>query len=443
MQRNIEKELLKWKKEKNRKALLVRGARQVGKTYSIRKLGEKFKYFLEVNFEENPKVETFFEKSLNPQEICEKLAAYFNVKIMPGQTLLFFDEIQACQGALKSLRFFYEKMPELHVAAAGSLLEFTISEIPSFGVGRIKSFFMYPMTFNEFLTASGNSGLQNIILSSSSKKPVDTLIHEKILEYFKIFQIIGGMPEVVEAYLLDKDLRACQIVLDNLITSLIDDFAKYKNKYPAVRLQEVFKSIVFQTGSKFKYVNISQGNALVYKDALELLLKAGLAYKVFHTSAQGLPLGAQINRKKFKTLIFDTGIYQRILGLDLSQYIISDYKNIINKGNLSELFVGLELIAAQSHYIHPEIYYWHREAKSSNAEIDYIISNKGQILPIEVKAGTKGQMQSMHLFLNERNLEKGIRISQENFDDYGKIITIPIYAVNRIFKEPNIISENS
>lgn len=434
MKRLIDTELRRWKSSERRKVLLVRGARQVGKTYSIRKLGETFKYFIEANFEETPHLFTFFKESLNPHEINEKLAFYFNIPIKPGETLLFFDEIQACPEALRALRFYYERLPELHVAAAGSLLEFALSEIPSFGVGRIESLYMYTMTFEEFLNASGNDLINKAIASASFDKPIDPVIHEKILDRLKIFMVIGGMPKVVETYIDEKDLHACQVELDNILNSLYDDFAKYKKNVPVLRLQEVFKSIVLQTGSKFKYSNIEGGDTSIYayKDALALLINAGLAYKVCHTSARGLPLGGQVNQKKFKILIFDTGIFQRVLGLDLSEHIISDFQTLINRGNLCELFVGLELIAAHPSRIRPELYYWHREARSSNAEVDYVISSKGRIVPIEVKAGTRGQMQSLHLFLEERKLDHGLRISGENFALYHKIKTLPLYAVSRI-----------
>ena len=432
MERTIDNELTRWKDSKNRKVLLLRGARQVGKTYCIRKLGKSFKNFLEVNFEETPEIKTIFKKSLNPEYLCEKLAVYFKTSIKPGETLLFLDEIQACPEVLKSLRFFFEKMPELHVAAAGSLLEFALEQIPSFGVGRINSLFMYPMTFSEYLTASGDERLERFILNSSSSNPVEPVIHEKILEKLKIFQLIGGMPEVVRTYLEEKDFMLCQEVIDNILTTIKDDFAKYKEKFPVIRLEEVFDSIIYQLGNKFKYSNISPGNPQVYKDALDLLVKAGLAYKIYHTAARGIPLGAQVNDKKFKVLILDTGIYQRVLGLDLSSYVISDFRSLINRGNLVELFVGLELIAHGSPRIHPQIHYWHREAKSSNAEVDYVIARKGKVVPIEVKAGSQGQMQSMHIFLSERNLDEGLRISSENFTTYDKIKTIPVYAVKNI-----------
>jgi predicted AAA+ superfamily ATPase len=436
MQRNIDKELLEWKKDPERKVLLVRGARQVGKTYAIRKLGKTFKYFLEINFEETPGAKIFFERTRNPHELCEKISIFFDINIIPGETLLFLDEIQACPDALKALRFFYEKMPQLHTAAAGSLLEFAFEEIPSFGVGRITSIFMYPMTFSEYLIASGSEKLEKLIRQSSPRNPVDPVIHEKILDKLKIFQVIGGMPEAVASYLKYKDVRRCQKILDDLITTIIDDFGKYKERVSPLKLQEVFDSTVHQVGSKFKYSRVSPegGSTSGYKEALELIIKAGIVRQIFHTAARGLPLGAQVNEKRFKILPLDTGIYQRILGLDLSQHIISDFNTLINRGHLSELFVGLELISHQSPHLRPQLYYWHREAKSSNAEIDYVISSRGRIIPIEVKAGTRGQMQSLHLFLSERNLKCGLRISAENFATYDNIETIPLYAVSQVFE---------
>jgi predicted AAA+ superfamily ATPase len=284
------------------------------------------------------------------------------------------------------------------------------------------------------LAATGDQKINDLIAEASPENPLDTIIHEKILAKLKIFQIIGGMPEVVKDYLETKDFNRCQKKLDNLVTSWVDDFAKYKKRSPVLRLQEVFKAIVFQTGSKFKYASIADGRTEAYKDALELLIKAGLAYKVCHTSARGLPLGAQINEKKFKVLIFDSGIYQRILGLNLSEYITSDLQQLINKGYLAELFTGLELIKSASPYSYPELYYWHREERSSNAEVDFVVQGKSGVVPLEVKSGTKGQMQSLHIFLNERTLANGVRISAENFSRYNKILTIPLYAVSRAYE---------
>lgn len=437
MKRSIDKDLIDWKTKENRYVLLLRGARQVGKTYAVRTLAKDFEYFLEVNFEEEKAVHSFFEDSLNPKAINEKLIAYFGVPIVPGKTILFFDEIQACPNALRALRFYHEKMGGLHVVAAGSLLEFALEEIPSFGVGRIMSLFMYPMTFGEFMEATGHQSLYQMIFAANEKKPMDDVLHKHLLDRFKIYQIIGGMPAVVETYRQSEDVRVCQKILDTLLVSLQDDFAKYKKKSPVLRLREIFQSIPFQAGNKFKYSNVeAQGSIVAYKEALELLVRAGLAYKVYHTSARGIPLGTQTDPKKFKILLFDIGLHQRLVGLNLSELIILKPIDMINKGSLAETFVGLEIIAHSAPHTVPQLYYWHREAKAANAEIDYVIQKNDQIIPIEVKAGTKGQMQSLHLFLRERKLPFGIRISHENFACFEQIHILPIYAVEKL-KENN------
>ncbi len=435
MKRIVEKMLLDWKKRRKRKVLMIRGARQIGKTYSIRVLGKNFDSFLEVNFEENKEIHDFFSKSLTPSEIVKKLSLYYGVSIIEGKTLLFFDEIQSCPNAIKSLRFFYEKMPNLHLIAAGSLLEFALSEISSFGVGRIESIFMYPMNFTEYLESIGAKNLVQLIKESATSIPIDDILHNKLIENLKIFQLIGGLPEVIQIYKDTNDIIKCQNLLDNIIVSIIDDFAKYKTKVTSLKIGEVFDSIALQSGGKFKYSNISAESSSTYKIALELLIKAGLAYKIYHTSAQGLPLGAQIKSNKFKVVLFDTGIYQRISKLDLSKFVIDDYDNLVNKGALAEVYVCNELISSGNMFIRPEIFYWHREKRGSNAEIDYIISIKGKIIPIEVKAGTRGSMQSLHLFLEERKniVSRGIRFSGENFAKYDKILVIPAYAVSNLY----------
>jgi predicted AAA+ superfamily ATPase len=438
MEREIEKYLKLWVKQKNRKVLLIRGARQVGKTYSVRKLGQSFKSYLEVNFEEHREIYTFFLSSLTPDKIIEKLSLYFQQPIIPGETLLFFDEIQAAPEAIRSLRFFYEKMPDLHLIAAGSLLEFAISEVPSFGVGRIESLFMYPMTFLEFLKAENSANLVKLIKKSGLFTPIEPAIHNKIIDYLKIYQLIGGLPEVINTYINTRDLMQCQEILDNLVLTFMDDFAKYRKKVPSDKLREVFYSIVSQAGGKFKYSNISNERSSTYKSALELLLMAGLSYKIYHTSARGLPLGSQIKENRFKIVMFDSGIYQRLSKLNLSEYAISDYNSIINKGKLAEIFVCNELIASGNPKLRSELFYWHREKRGSNAEIDYLISSKGNILPIEVKSGVGGKMQSLFLFLKERDLTTGIRVSGENFSQYDKIISIPAYAVSNLLGDINL-----
>ena len=373
--------------------------------------------------------------SVDPLEIIEKLGGFFGKSIIPGKTLLFFDEIQACPNAIRSLRYFHEKLPELHTAAAGSLLEFAISEIPSFGIGRIHSLYMQPMNFEEFLEACGFSELARLINEATPTKPLDEPLHDRAIDKLRTFMITGGMPAVVSIYVQKHDLTACQEALDDLISTFEDDFAKYRKKIPAAKLSDVFKSVALQSGCKFKYSKISDIRyPSGYKKAFDLLVKAGLVHKIHHTHARGVPLGAQASPQKFKAIIFDLGIFQRLLGLDLSEHLVSDHVSLVNKGALAEVHAGLEFLASGAKNLRPEIHYWHREAKSSNAEVDYVLSINGKIIPIEVKAGFQGQMQSLGIFIEERHLKSGIKISFENFSVAGKITNIPLYAAAGIRK---------
>ena len=433
LRRNIDNELLLWSKNTSRKPLLIRGARQVGKSSCIRALSVHFKYYLEINFEEQRQAHKLFEGNLSPDILCENLSVLYNTPIIPGQTLLFFDEIQACIPAISSLRFFYEKLPDLHVVAAGSLLEFALAEIPSFGVGRIRSMFMYPFSFNEFLLANNEDLLQEAKQRASPIKPLAEPLHEKLLNYLKRFLIIGGMPEVVVNYLQGRDIIDCQRVLDDLIISFKADFAKYKQNVPISRISEVFESVVQQAGGKFVYSKAAtQANHKQIKEAIDLLVMAGLAYPVVQSSANEIPLGVESDPRKRKMLLFDTGIFHRLQGLNIAEILLSDEFNMINKGSLAELFVGLEMLKSTSCYEQHNLYYWQREALNSNAEVDYLIQKQQNIIPLEVKSGTKGSMQSIYLFLKEKKGPFGIRLSMENFSTYELIKVFPLYAVSNL-----------
>ncbi len=433
IKRKIDIEFKKWKTESKHKPLLIRGARQVGKTNTIREFGKSFDNFIEINFEETPQLKELFANSLSPSSICENISAIFKTDIVPGKTLIFFDEIQECPQAIASLRFFYEKMPKLHVIAAGSLLEFVLSTIPTFGVGRIRSIFMYPFSFSEFLEGAGEIKLLEKVKQANPSQPINEVLHARLIELLQKFICLGGMPEVVSNYIETNNLHKCQQLLDDLIVSIQTDFAKYKKRIPVSRLSEVFQSVISQTGQKFVYSKAcTQANNNQVKEALQLLVTAGLVFPVTHSSSNGLPLGAEANQQKQKMLLFDTGIFQRIMGLDLREFLLSKKFNAINKGNIAEQFVGLELIKTTSCYQNPSLYYWHRERRNSNAEVDYVIPVNNEIVPIEVKAGTKGAMQSLFLFLKEKKLSKGIRISNENFSLYDSVEVYPLYAVDNI-----------
>jgi predicted AAA+ superfamily ATPase len=435
--RKIDHALQEWSSEERRKPLMLRGARQVGKTTAVRNLGKHFTHFVEINFENksNENAKTFFEQHSDPHIICSKLAALYNKPIAAGKTLLFFDEVQACPDAISALRFFYEEMPELHVIAAGSLLEFALEELPSFGVGRIDSMFMYPFSFSEFLSATGYDMWAKLIEEASPEKPVFDALHEKIVEQLKNFLIIGGMPEVVAEFVRTRDFLGCQKVLNSLLRSFRNDFAKYKKRIPATRINEVFGSVAQQAEGKFVYEHVSQelNNGQV-KNSLELLIMAGLCYQVTHSSSKGIPLGANINPKYRRILPFDTGIYQRILNLNISDILLASDLDTINKGAVAEIFAGCELKKNASCYSDDELYCWVREKKNSNAQVDFVIQQGRKIIPVEVKSGRGGKMQSMWVFLEEKNSEYGIRTSLENFSQYGKIKVYPLYAIGNLAK---------
>lgn len=431
LNRNIDSELAAWRQEKQGKPLLVRGARQVGKSTAVRHLGEQFEYFLEVNFEEQRNVHALFEGDLDPHQLCENLSLLYNTPIQPGRTLVFFDEIQQCLPAISSLRFFYEKYPELHLIAAGSLLEFALTDLPSFGVGRVRSMFIYPFSFDEFLQANGEKMLLEAKKKANPDHPLSGPIHQKLIGLFKRFLVLGGMPEVVAAYVQGESMTKCGQVLDDLIISLRSDFAKYRKNVPFLRISEIFDSVVQQAGGKFVYAKAhSESNHKQIKEAVDLLTMAGWVIPVTHTSANGLPLGAESDNKKRKLNLLDTGIFQRILGLDVVDILIQNTADVINKGAIAEQYAGLEILKAGSCYRQESLYFWHREAKSSNAEVDYVVQRGMNIIPVEIKSGRQGSMQSLHLFLQEKGASYGVRFSLENYSSYDNIKVYPLYAVS-------------
>jgi predicted AAA+ superfamily ATPase len=435
IERNIDKDLIEWENQPSRKSLLVRGARQVGKSSTVRNLGKTFEFFIEVDFISNKSIHKLFEGDINPIRIYEELSLIYNTPVIAGKTLVFLDEIQACIPAITSLRYFYEKVPEIHLIAAGSLIEFALKELASFGVGRIRSIYLYPFSFREFLIAFNERPMVKLIDELIIDKPLSEPVHNKIKQYLIRFITIGGMPEVVASYVNGASLFDCQDILEELTNSLYDDFSKYKSRVPSTRLREVFSSVVMQTGSKFVLSQIeSQANRLQLKESLEMLEQAGIIFSVVHSSSNGIPLGAQANDKFKKYLLFDTGIFQRFLNLDLSELYLNTEISLVNKGVIAELYAGLELIKNQPNNQASKLYYWQREKKGSQAEVDYVIELGANIVPIEVKSGIKGKMQSLRIFMEEKKSKFGIRTSLENFDRMGNINIIPLYAIGSILK---------
>jgi predicted AAA+ superfamily ATPase len=353
--------------------------------------------------------------------------------VTAGETLLFFDEIQACLPALSKLRYFFEKYPEIHLIAAGSLLEFAMGEIASFGVGRIRSIFMYPFSFDEFLNAMGDKMLVEAYRKATPLNPLSEPIHKQLIKRLKLFLVTGGMPEAVAEYVHTGSLLQSQLVLNDLLVTFQNDFSKYRNRVPDSRIREVFESVAHQAEGKFVYekATVGSNNAQV-KQALDLLIMAGFVYPVTHTSANGIPLGAEVNTKYRRMILLDTGLFMQILGLDASVLFLTEDFNTVNKGTLAEIFVGLELLKNASCYKPAQLYCWHREHKKSNAQVDFVIQRDESIIPVEVKSGTRGSMQSLYLFLEEKKTETGIRTSLENFGRFDNIEIYPLYAISNI-----------
>ena len=452
IQRNIDVELLEWKNNPMRKPLLLRGARQVGKSSAVRHFGKEFKYFAEVNFERHKAVKTFFQGDIDIRLIAQKIAKYINVTIEEGETLLFLDEIQECPEAIMALRFFKEDYPGLHVIAAGSLLEFTLQELPTYGVGRIHTLFMYPMTFDEFLKANDENGLIDMKGQADSRHPLDDAFHEKLVEYFRIYLLVGGMPEAVLAWIKTHDFNQCSRVQEDIILTYDDDFSKYKKRVSPDLLRTTMRGICHQPGEKITFKQISAGyRSSQIREAVRLLTLAGLTTPVVATSGNGIPLDAEANEKNMKILFLDSGLLLTVLQLEgnLAQHLIEQImtgnpQELVNKGGLVEMVAGLEILRNKPCVQRQRMFYWEKSGNSI-AEIDYLDIFNLKVTPIEIKSGTQGGMKSLWLFMREKHLTEAIRCSFENFGEFcytdsqadnavRHITIVPLYALENLQK---------
>jgi predicted AAA+ superfamily ATPase len=430
MKRDLMIYLNEWKNAEDRKPLLLKGARQVGKSYLARELGNDFQDFFEINFEFEPGLKSLFEKDLDPVRITRDLSIALDKDIIPGKTLLFLDEIQECPKAITSLRYFYEKMPQLHVIAAGSLLEFVIEEL-GIPVGRVIPLYLYPLSFMEFLTATGNERLRHEIENHNPGEEFPALIHNKLLDLIGEYIAVGGMPEAVQKWIETGNLKTCMKIHQTLIETYRQDFAKYAKKRKREYVEMVFDSIPRLLGKKFVFTAVSPHvRARELRPALELLSKAGIAHIVYHSSSNGLPLGAEVNPLISKVIFLDVALAQSVLGIDYGQWILDPVHSIINRGAITESFVGQELLAYGSPFIKNQLYYWIREQSGGLAEVDYTTAVNGQVIPIEVKSGQTGSLKSIQVFLEKKkNSPYGIQFSQRNYFMDKKIKQYPLYAI--------------
>lgn len=449
--RNIDERLIEWKDSLMRKPLLLRGARQVGKSSAVRHLGLAFKYFAEVNFEKQRSIASFFEGDIDVRIIVGKIASYINVPIEAGKTLLFLDEIQECPEAIMALRFFKEDYPELHVIAAGSLLEFTLEDLPTFGVGRIHSMFMYPMTFDEFLVANNQEGLIAMRRHADCRHPLDLAFHNKLIEMFRIYLMVGGMPESVLAWKKTADFNHCRQIQEDIILTYEDDFNKYKKRANPDLLRVVMRGICHQIGQKLTYKQVSADyRSVQIREALRLLTLAGIVSPVVAVSGNGVPLDAEADENRIKYLFLDTGLLLSILHLDgdssqqLIQLIMTGLpQELVNKGGIAEMVAGLEMMRYKSNNQRQKMYYWEKTGNSI-AEIDYVDVFNLKVVPIEIKSGTQGGMKSLWMFMREKHLFEAVRCSLENFGEFEYVDNVasgevrhvrvcPLYALSQVF----------
>lgn len=429
MKRLIDQELKKWKTSSGRKSLLLRGARQVGKTFSVRRLGETYADFYEINLEKRPELHSIFERNLDPVRILRDLSVDRGAPIQPGETLLFFDEIQACPKAILSLRYFYEEMHELHIIGAGSLLEFAIEQI-GLPVGRVQTLTVYPMSFAEFLAAKG----QTLLLEAICEQMIlSQVVQDNAIRFLSEYFVIGGLPEIVANWVSTEQPLEVKDKLSITVNTYRQDFEKYAKKSQLKYLNLLLQHIPLQIGKKFKFQGIGEYRKRELAPCLELMEKAHIIHMVYHTSGQGIPLGAQADLERYKVIFFDVAVTQQLLGLDLKGWFLKPGEEFVNQGALVESFIGQEMMAYSSPNMRNTLFYWQREARGSEAEIDYLSMINGEIVPIEVKAGKGSTLKSLHSFLSSHPKSPyGIKISLADRSKFENIVSLPLYAAFEI-----------
>jgi predicted AAA+ superfamily ATPase len=419
--------LVTWKKSSSRKPLLVQGARQVGKTYLLREFGnQEYEGFAYFNFEETPALSTLFNGDLSPGKIIESLSAYQDAAIKPRTMLLIFDEIQACPRALTSLKYFCEEAHEFHVAAAGSLLGVSVGKSSSFPVGKVSFLTLYPLSFLEFLQASGDESLFSLLREKSDFEPLPELLHEKLSDMLKHYLFTGGMPEVVRGYLQTKDLTAARSVQKEILKAYERDFSKYTTPGQAVRVAEIWRSMPAQLSrenKKFKYSDVRKGGRMSqFESAVEWLRGAGLLYVSTNVTAPKLPLAGYGDHSRFKAYLFDCGLLGAMTDLPPRAVVLGDRIFSEYNGALVENMAASELARKSD----GALFYWTSE---NVAEVDFLVSQDEAILPLEVKSGLNRNIKSLRVYASKYNPVRIYRASPRNFEHSGDFANIPLYAI--------------
>lgn len=437
--------LSEWKRSPNRKPLVLRGARQVGKTWLVRQFArEEYQHYLEINFDETPSKRDLFASG-DSDMVLQYLSLDADVPIIPGETLIFLDEIQQAPEVLGRLRYFYEKHPSIHIIAAGSLLDFVLAEHSfSLPVGRIEYLHLGPLDFMEFLRGIGEEGLHDFIHNWTFHQVIPLSIHQKLLDFTRLYMSIGGMPAVVREYATSQTLRQCDRELAGLLQTFRDDFSKYSSPVDGELLRNVFEKSSGFIARKVKYAEIDRSrSAEVIRQALVSLERARILYRVFHSSGNGIPLAAERKERSFKLLYLDSGLFLRSLGSGTLE-LLNHHLVSAHRGAAAEQFVGRQLFDSHQWYQEPALYYWNREKAGTTAEVDYLIPAGERVVPVEVKAGTTGSLKSLHVFAAEKQAPLAVRFNEDppSIDTITSrvprmrqhtftLLSLPLYLVSR------------
>ena len=425
MKRDAIQAMINWKNDEERKPLVLRGARQVGKTWLMKEFGRRcYKSSVYFNFDEEAQLKSIFETDKNPQRIIELLSMISGKKILPGETLLIFDEIQECPEALNTLKYFKEKANEYHVVAAGSLLGTLLATPKSYPVGMVNLLDIAPLNFGEFLEAV-DPALCAYYNSIQKEQPIEEIFHNRLLEAYNYYLIIGGMPECVASWVRHRDPARVAQLQRELIEVYENDFSKHNGKVNSGRILMVFRSIVAQLAKpneKFVYGAVREGGrARDFEEAIEWLVSAGMLNRVYNVSKMEHPLSAFDKLDQFKLFVFDTGLLKHMAGIDNSAILLkTDYQF---KGPLTENYVLQQLRGQFA--VEPRYY------ADRTAEIDFVLQNGTEIIPVEAKGGEDKSAPSFKRYIAEHHPAHALRFSQRGYRKDGEITNIPLYLAGK------------
>lgn len=425
MKRFITDSLIAWKNSKTRKPLILKGARQVGKTYILKEFGEKYYHdMVYFNFDHDEGLSDLFKNTKDPKRIIEQLALASGKKIVPNDTLIFFDEIQECPNALNSLKYFCEEVPEYHIVCAGSLLGIRLSRT-SFPVGKVDFLQLYPLSFSEFLIADHCENLVEYMSHLDQIEPIPSLFESQLIEKLKTYFIIGGMPEAVYSWVNEKDIEKVNYIQDNILQAYESDFSKHTTNSEANKISLIWNGIPSQLAKenkKFVYQAIKPGaRAREYEDALNWLNDANLIYKTYNVTKPVFPLTAYHDLSSFKVYLNDVGLLRRMSRLD-SRIILEGHKLFEEfKGSFTENYVFMML---NNFYDGIPNYY-----TFDRYRLDFLLQYHNQIIPVEVKSGKSHNHISLTKFHEKYNNEISICFSLDNLKKDGNIVNIPLYLV--------------